>query len=680
MVEDTIILPNQEVTSNDRDKNAKDNKLFSWFKRNKKDKTDELIFSKDHRTSKKGFKTWQKVMLVVAFILVILGSAAGATAYYAYGVAMTLKDQSEDLRVSINGVKDQLKAQNLPGAKAAFAEVQSDVDEMKVTFEKLSFLKSVPIARAYYNDGIHGFNAAEAGIRAGVKTIDAIVPYADVLGFAGEGTFSGGSAENRIKLLLETLNKVSPVLDDIKAELTTAETELEQINPNRYPEKIQNFEIKNNLIAGQVAIKEVVAGIDEFRPALEVLPQIAGANGERQKYLVIFQNDNELRATGGFMTGYAVLYVEDGKVTQEKSDDIYELDKKFNSKTPIPKILGRYLTTETRFNLRDMNISPDFKNSMDTFYENYKLIKSEPQDIDGIIAVDAEFLSSLVKVLGPVDVPGYGTFSADIDKRCDCPQIIYSLSEIVDKPTPYIRTDRKGILAPMMQAILQKAYSAPKEVWPQLFALAREEIEQKHVQMYFFNEKYQKAAEAVNVAGRMNLIKDGHDYIAVVDSNLGGAKSNLFVTQEVEMEVSPVEDGKVTKTLTLKYKNPFPGSNCNLEAGQLCLNAVLRDWVRIYVPEGAEVIETKGFDEGTYNFGEEEDLPGFNVIQGVFRLAPLANSAVQITYTVPYEDEDTYKLQLRKQGGTNDVKYTLDVNGHQEEVLLNKDLTVEIPF
>ncbi|MEO8581072.1 MAG: DUF4012 domain-containing protein [Patescibacteria group bacterium] len=679
MVEDTIVLPNHHVTQTDRDDSKKPSRFSKWFKTKKKIESPELVLPNSMK-KKRGLQPWHKIMMVLLLVLLVLGSAAGAAAYYTLGIVKTLQSQSNELKVSVNVVKDQLKTQNLPGAKTALADVQTKLDGMKVEYQKLSYLGAIPLANLYFQDGQHGFAAAEAGVRAGVKTIDAVVPYADVLGFAGAGSFTGGSAENRIKLLIDTLGKVSPVLDDIKNELTTADNELAQINSNRYPEKFGSVEIKSNLIAGQTAIKEVVAGIDEFRPAIEVLPQVAGGNGKRQKYLMIFQNDNELRATGGFMTGYAVLYVEDGKVTPEKSDDIYELDKKFSSKTPIPAILGKYLTTEKKFNMRDMNISPDFKLSMDTFYSNYQLIKSEPQSVDGIISVDSEFLASLVKVLGPVDVPGYGTFSAESDKRCDCPQIIYALSEIVDRPTPYLRTDRKGILAPMMQAILHKAYSSPKEVWPDLFALARENIEQKHVQMYFFNEEYQKAAEAVNVAGRMNSIKEGHDYTAIVDANLGGAKSNLFVTQEVEEKVSPVENGLITKTLTLKYKNPFPGSNCNLEAGQLCLNAILKDWVRVYLPKGAKITKTQGFDEGTESETEEEGLAEFKVIQGVFRLSPQSNATVVIDYTVPYTNETTYKLQLRKQGGTGNVKYVIDVNGNQQEVILDKDKTVEIPF
>lgn len=674
---DTIVLPNQQVSENTREKKVNPvSTFFEKFSRKlKRESSPELVVS--HKSKRKGLQTWHKAVIVVLLVLVALGSAAGAMAYYTYGVAMSIKSKSETLKLSVNNVKDQLKTQNLPGAKTAFADVQKNLDEVKAEYNKLAYLNSLPIGRNYYQDGLHGFAAAEAGIRAGTKTVDAIVPYADVLGFSGEGTFTGGTAEDRIRLLLETLEKVSPVIDDITNEIKVAEKELAYIDPDRYPENFQGYEVKKMLIEAQTGIKMAVDGIAEFRPAIEVLPEIAGGGGKRKKYLVIFQNDNELRPSGGFMTAYAVMFIENGKVTPEKSDDIYELDKKFNKNIAIPPILGKYLTSEKRFNLRDMNIDPDYKTSMDTFLSHYKEIKGEPQDIDGVIAVDTVVLSELVRILGPIDVPGYGTFSADIDKRCDCPQIIYVLSEIVDRPTPYIRENRKGIIAPMMQAILQKAYSSPKEVWPQLFALAQKQIEGKHVQMYFMNEEHQKAAEAVNVAGRMNPIEDGSDYFAIVDANLGGAKSNLFVEQEVKQEVSPIENGFVTKKVTITYKNQHAASNCNLEAGQLCLNGTLNDWFRLYVPEGAEVIETKGFNDGSF---EESSEGGFKILEGAFKLAPMSNATLQLTYKVPYTNSEAYKIQLRKQAGTDDFKYLLDIDGHEEEIILSKDQTVEIPY
>lgn len=621
----------------------------------------------------------KKVLAVIGVVLalfLVIGGSVAAVGFHTYKVANNLKTQAQEAMVVAQGAKDQLKAQNLPATEASIVDLQSRMDTMKTEYQKLSFYQHVPIAKNYYNDGLHAFNAGEAGVRAGLKTVDAIVPYADVLGFAGEGSFEGGTAEDRIKLLLETLEKINPVLDDITTELKTVEQELAYIDPNRYPEKFQDYEVRNLITQGKTYSTAAVTAVTEFRPVIDVLPEVAGSD-ERKKYLVIFQNDNELRPTGGFMTAYAVMFVEQGKVTPEKSDDIYELDKKFRKNIAIPPVLGKYLTTESRFNLRDMNIDPDFKNSMETFFEHYQEVPGEPGDIDGIIAVDTTVLADLVKILGPVDVPGYGTFTAENDARCDCPQIIYVLSEIVDRPTPYIREDRKGIIAPMMQAILQKAYAAPNELWPQLFETGWKKIEGRHVQFYMFDEQHQAAAEKINAAGRMNPVPEGHDYLAVVDANLGGAKSNLFIEQSGKLVVSAPENGEVKHTLTLTYKNNRKGDNCNLEAGQLCLNAVLRDWMRVYVPEGATLTNITGIKDGSRKESSEN---GFAIFEGEFNLAPLSQSSIQLEYTVPYTDESVYRLQLRKQAGTDPVKYLIDVEGHEEEVILDKDKVVEIEF
>jgi hypothetical protein len=391
---------------------------------------------------------------------------------------------------------------------------------------------------------------------------------------------------------------------------------------------------------------------------------------------VLFQNDNELRPTGGFLTAFATMYVQDGVVTPDRSEDIYELDKKFKNKPEIPVILKKYLKTETKWNLRDMNLSPDYKYSMDIFWSYMSKLPGEAKDIDGIIAVDTNVLEKIVAITGPIEVPGYGVFSAEKDKRCDCPQIIYALSEIVDRPTPYLRTNRKGILGPMMRAILSKAYTVPKQM-ARSFWRGWKSIEGKHVQFYFFDPKTQAAAEAILAAGRVQPTPANADYLFIVDTNLGGAKSNLFVQQAVDQEVSAPENGRIKKTVTLTYKNPFAPSNCNLEAGELCLNGKLTDWVRVYLPKDAQIVESLGFDDGTTKTGEEF---GHALYEGVFTLQPLNQAKVKITYTVPYADVKEYRVYMQKQGGTPEIKHMMRVNGGEQEMMVGKDQLVKIAF
>ena len=134
--------------------------------------------------------------------------------------------------------------------------------------------------------------------------------------------------------------------------------------------------------------------------------------------------------------------------------------------------------------------------------------------------------------------------------------------------------------------------------------------------MYFYNEDFQNAAEMVNLAGRIKSF-DG-DYLHINDANLGGAKSNMFVTQSVDQEI--LDNGNsITKTITITYKNPRKGDNCNLEAGKLCLNGKMPNWTRIYLPKGAEVGEVLGFDNDTVKQSEEFDK---KVVEGYFELNP----------------------------------------------------------
>ncbi|NCN06409.1 MAG: DUF4012 domain-containing protein [Candidatus Pacebacteria bacterium] len=620
-------------------------------------------------------KTWQKIAIVGLIVTTILIGILVSLVFKTYQVLQSMQLQAESTKLIGQETYGHFKAQNLPPVQENLVKLDEHLLEMRESYQQLSFYKYFPIIRNYYLDGEHAFAAAQSGLAAAKKSVDALVPYADVLGFSGEGTFQGGTAEDRLKIVLETLDKISPILDEIAADLKSTESELALISPTRYPESIQNIAIRSQILQAQNLSSAAVDAVTEFRPVIEQLPSIAGGRGERKKYIVLFQNNAELRPTGGFLTAYAVINVENGKVEPEKSDDIYELDQKYRSKLPIPEELGRYLTTEKNWNLRDMNTSPDFKVSMDQFFPEYSSLPSEPDNVDGIIAVDTKVLTDLLTVLGPVEVPGYGLFSSKIDPRCDCPEIIYILSEIITRPTPYLREDRKGVIGPLMRSVLTKAYSSPKTVWPALFQTGMDNIAGRHIQFYFLDEKSQAAAEAIHAAGRLESKQDV-DFLAIVNANLAGAKSNLFVTYEVEQVVSAPQDGFITKQLEITYKNSRKSDNCNLEAGLLCLNSTLKDWTRIYVPAGSELISSEGFKESAR---VTEEL-GFSVINGFFTLEPLGTAKIKLEYKIPYNATDRYQLRVWKQGGIDTFPLLLETDGNQEKLQISKDTTYSIAF
>ncbi|MBD3279740.1 MAG: DUF4012 domain-containing protein [Candidatus Pacebacteria bacterium] len=624
-------------------------------------------------------KRWQKIVVTGLTVVLALMLIVAGLGLYTYQVGKQLQAQAMQAQTIGQEAYAAFKDQDLVQSQAKVKELQQQLQQIKQTYHQLSFYRTIPVIKNYYLDGEHGLNAAEHGLAAGEKTITTLTPYADVLGFKGgeEGGIDGpgGVAENRIKLVLETLDKVMPEFDEIETHLTQAEAELAQIDPQRYPEEFKGMPVRAKLTQVQTLADQTIGKITSLRPVLEELPNIAGSKGEKKKYIILFQNDNELRPTGGFLTAYAVVEVENGKIFPVKSDDIYELDQRFKEKIDIPEALGRYLTTEKYWNLRDMNTSPDFKVSMDQFFTHYQAVPGEPENIDGIIAVDTNVLTGLLSILGPVEVPGYGQFSAENDPRCDCPQVVYALSEIITKPTPYHREDRKGILGPMMAAILMKTYGAPKQYFADLFQFGWQSLESKYVQLYFTDEKAQLAAEAINAAGRIKPVEN-QDFLAIINANLGGAKSNLFTNYQVKQIVAAPKDGQLQKTVEITYKNTRKADNCNLEAGQLCLNSTLQDWTRLYLPQGAKLVKAQGFTMEPKEYQEA----GFSVIDGFFTLEPLGVAKIIVTYTVPYENQDVYQVMLWKQAGIEPFETMMEVTGGQEKITIDKDQVYEVEF
>jgi hypothetical protein len=280
-----------------------------------------------------------------------------------------------------------------------------------------------------------------------------------------------------------------------------------------------------------------------------------------------------------------------------------------------------------------------------------------------------------MNILGDMQVDG-ATYSTKIDPRCDCPGVIYALEEYADQPLQVVNTNRKGIIGDLMYAIMSKAFSSsPKLYWGPLFQAMLTQTSEKNILFYMFNADAQSGLEALNASGRI-LPFDG-DYLHINEANFGGAKSNLFVTEAVTQDYEVKSDGGITKTVTINYKNPFPPSDCNLEHGNLCLNAVLRDWIRIYVPKGSTLISSQGSEVKLTSY---EEL-GKTVFEGFLTVRPESVGKFTITYTLPFKTASGSLLPvlIQKQPGTPGFDYVIQVNGKQvNEFPLATDQTLKL--
>lgn len=631
---------------------------FDKFKATVTEPTSLSVDSKKPHNKKAFYKrAW---FLILILILAIFAGIFAWLGMSAYQTTAKLKD----VQTHAMAVSEAFTTRDLARAKSELAATKASLASAHSTYNQTAPLRIIWPIGAYLKDGERVFVSAEKGITVGDLIIAAIEPYADLMGFSGTeaGDLNLATAEDRIIFVAETVEKLAPEMDKINAILKEIDTEIQGINENRYPKSLAGHEVRAKITQAKSTVNALAGSLQNFQPIVKLLPDLLG-NPDPRKYLILFQNDAELRPTGGFLTAYATLTITKGKIEPGISEDIYTLDNGFKRKVPAPDPIKKYLPLVYNWNLRDMNLSPDFKTSMDTF-TSYMKESSVAPEYDAIIAIDTEVPVRILKVLGPIGVSGFGgKFSAENDPRCDCPQVIYELENIITKPTYEIREGRKSILGPLMNSMLANMMGSPKAKWAEFFNIFTESIEQKHLLMYFKDENKQHAAEVLGSAGRI-LSYDG-DYLHINDANFAGAKSNLFVESEVTQDISINNDGSATKKLVITYKNPRKGDNCNLEAGLLCLNGILRDWIRLYVPKGSILKAGRGFEADMIT---SEDL-GYTVLEGFFTLSPQSVKKLEVEYTIPAGTVNgDYKLLIQKQPGVDPVKHTITVTGAKPKV------------
>lgn len=621
---------------------------------------------------------YKKVWLGIgAFLIVFL--------VYNLIAGLLVYQKGKKLADSVNKLSLAAKSQDIGKIKSEIRNTRKDLNSFGNSYQLLGWSKIVPKLGGYFSDGSHSIKAGRAGLDATEIVLTTVEPYSDLLGLKGGnavlGVQSSGekTTQERIDFLVKTIPDLLPKIDSISEKAKIVQNEISQINPDRYPEKYKGKEVRSKIIKIQDLTNEAAIFLVNGKPVLESAPYLLGMDSPRT-YLVLFQNDKEIRPTGGFMTAYSIMKVDKAKFQPVLSNDIYNLDAQYKPSIPAPDPIVKYIkgpyVISKNLRFRDMNWSPDFKVSMGTVTTAAKEVGIK--DIDGIIAVDTQLLVNLLDVIGPIGVPGFGNFSTKIDPQCNCPQVIHELESFADVEGPIIwdpltgkiiqrppnSDNRKKIIGPLMNSILANAFGQPKDKLPDLFSAAFRSVIEKHVLFYLYDNKVEDAVSDFGLGG---VIRDySGDYLHVNDANLGGRKSNLYATEEVNQEIEIDRSGNVTKTVTIVYKNP--------EKQDGWLNSVLPTWVRVYTPKGSQLVTSEGLEAKQDPY---EDL-GKTVFAGFFQLRPEGVSKVTFKYKLPFKVSRDYKLLVQKQPGTDGFLYTIKLGKHTEEFYLKTDKEIKI--
>lgn len=388
---------------------------------------------------------------------------------------------------------------------------------------------------------------------------------------------------------------------------------------------------------------------------MKSVPDILGVGGQK-KYLIWFQNSNELRPTGGFIGSYGVLTFENGKLKDLVIDDIYNPDgqidvKKISVAPPAP--IATALNEKVSY-LRNSNWNPDFPKATADFANLYYRITGEKAD--GYIAVDLKVVSNLLRVTGPIFLIAYNEeITAD------------NLYERAQFHSDFSYTDgssqKRSFLTVLGNKLLEKLFNMPKENAGVLLTEIIKSLNERDMLVYFANSPLNTYLHDQHWDG--SLVSTPGDYLYVVNSNLGGTKANYFVKNTMDYAVtSMTRDGVLRGTLALTYKHTatsdaWPGGPYTNYVRVLTQNGSKLTGATLIANDGTSTDIFKSIiisKEGSYTSFDYQ----LKILTG-------QTQKLVLNYDLPpalniTKDYKEYSLYWQKQPGTTDDLYSVKMS------------------
>lgn len=477
--------------------------------------------------------------------------------------------------------------------------------------------------------------------------------------------------------------------------LAQAESDLEQVAQLLQQAQVHLGQVEPASLSPQLAqrvdlLRQYVPAALSTVQSARHLPALLGAETP-QTYLILTQNADELRPSGGYINTAGHIVLDQGQISEFVMQDSYAVDK-FSADYPYPPYPIYEIMAADYWAVRDAGWSPDFPNSARTAIYLYAL--GQGVSAQGVIAVDQHALPYLLRVLEPLTVEGETVTSENVIELMGehwAPQAGQTLDQAW-------WLQRKSFMLALAEALRTRFESDLKTINLALLGQALSEaLAAKHILIYSEAPYWADFVAEKNWAGMLQPAQD--DYLMVVEANLGFNKANLLVERTVGYQVDLAADGGGQAHLHLEYRHPAPPrpEPCRQEISYEPVykqNAERCYWnyLRVIAPAAARLnagphitVAGQHLLRGNPTRGDIDVEPvGLDKVSWgqLFVLAPQETLALDYLYALPpltakqAGDHWKYRLYLQKQPGLLAVPVEVTINLPPQATLLKSERPV----
>ncbi|MEK7116393.1 MAG: DUF4012 domain-containing protein [Patescibacteria group bacterium] len=405
--------------------------------------------------------------------------------------------------------------------------------------------------------------------------------------------------------------------------------------------------------------------LDEAVPLIEIGIAFAGYP-DPARALVVLQNADELRPSGGFIGTIGTVTLDGGDLAEFEFQDVYAIDNPVAStwKDVPPQPLLDRLGVKNWF-LRDANWSPDFPSSAERILDVYvrevelgrKMRLSNPPTI--VIALEPGFFASLFSITGPITADGVTYDAQNFFDRLE-----YAVeSDFLKKGIPVAH--RKDVLAQIGRTMLDRLKSLPVSRWPEVLHLFTTALERKQILLFTRRPDLLAALDRRGWTGRTH--PPSGDFLWVIDANMAAFKTDGVMEKRVAYRVDATHPESPIATVTLTYTHTNPQFTWRTTR--------YRSYTRVYVPEGSVLLDSSGaMKDDRYRTGgvavrgtvDVTKELGKTVFGTFWSIEPGKTGMLSFTYALPPSAvgkmaHGSYSLDWPKQPGADRTQLTLDL-------------------
>lgn len=375
--------------------------------------------------------------------------------------------------------------------------------------------------------------------------------------------------------------------------------------------------------------------------------------GTPKTYLLLLQNNTELRPGGGFIGNVGTIEFDAGKLKNVVIEDVYAIDGQLKEKLAPPPELKEKLGVE-QFYLRDSNWNADSVQNAALARDFFK--KETGKNVDGVITIDLNFMEEVIKATGPIKLNDYNeTITAE--NLFDRGEFY---SEVGFFPGSTQKKDFFGALSRGLISNLIANLSSPSTtsqfsylklleavntglVRKDLMLTFDDPILASYIQTHDFNNPLPPTT--------YNPTDDSQqtrDFLAISEANLGANKVNRQLERRVFYDVTVGRDADLVATLKIVYTNKSQADTW--PAGKYL------DFLRIYVPKGATLFEFKNGENTDIKQVKGDNQGPLTFMSTTVEVPIKSTKEVTFKYRIPksikLETAPAYALYVQKQPGT----------------------------